>query len=397
MTDAGSSKGRDAGIAAGSIPIVISSYNRPNSLARILGSLLRAHYAHADVPLFISLDAGGPNGTREIAEAFEWPFGPKTVLARDRQLGMRDHAFACMDLLNETKHIIFLEDDSIVGHNYYDYAVEVARHMDCTDEIFAASLYAFDFCEFDGLRFAPVATGEDLFLMKSATTWAVLFTLGRWREFREWHSKFSKTNEGAKYIPHQVNNWPKTSWKKFINRYLSSENKYFLYPYVSQITHFADPGTHFDISSGNFQVPTMHSLSSKPLMLRCRLDNMVRYDEFWELEPPTDLVRHVGCDFECDLRRIKAPDQIRKNAIVTSRSASQSRRDYSNLLFPLELNCWNGLDGDILHLVHLGTDNFLEAANADVKAEDVRYYMKDIGFRREIMLVLDRISKKIGR
>lgn len=397
MTGVGLCRDRDASVADGPIPIVVSSYNRPHSLTRILGSLRQAHYTRTDVPLFISLDAGGPNGTREIAEAFEWPFGPKTVLARDRQLGMRDHAFACMDQLEVAEHIIFLEDDSVVGRNYYDYAIDIARHIGCSSEIFAASLYAFDFCEFDGLRFAPVVTGEDMFLMKSATTWGVLFARATWREFREWHRKFCMTNEGAAYVPRQVNDWPKTSWKKFLNRYLSCENRYFLYPYVSHLTHFADPGTHFQFGSGNFQVPTMHSLSNTSLNLRCELENMVRYDEFWELEPPAELVRQVGYDFECDLRRIKTPDQFRKTSILTSRPVSQSCRNYSNHLFPLELNCWNDFDGGAIHLVNRDTGGDVQSTNAGVKPEEVRYYMKDIGFRRELMLLSNRISRRFRR
>lgn len=377
------------------IPVVISSYNRPNSLRRILSSLLHAHYCHDAVPLLISLDAGGPNGTREIAEAFEWPFGPKTVVARDRQLGMRDHAFACMELLTDVDNIIFLEDDSWVGHNFYNFAVAAAECIDQSENVFAASLYAFDFCEFDGLRFAPVPTSEDLYLMKSATTWGVLFARSKWFNFREWHNQNQNLNTGAEYVPDSVNNWPKTSWKKFLNRYLSTNGMYFAYPYVSHLTHFADPGTHFSLASGNFQVPTMRNLSLKPFALRCDVGDMVSYDEFWELEPPMELVNHFGCEFECDLRRLKAPHQIRKAYVITSRAEVGYTRDFSGLLFPLESNCWTRIDGDILHLVDLSAGHILPLTKRSPKPDEVRYYMKDIGLKREFMLLFNRFQTKV--
>ena len=376
------------------IPIVVSAYNRADSLARILGSLARAHYPSVSIPLIISLDAGGPGGALEVAHAFDWPYGPKHVVPHPTQLGMRDHAFACVDRLEDYEQLIFLEDDSYVGQTFYQFALGVAAHLSADESLFAASLYAFDYCEFDGLSFAPLKTGEDMFLMKSASTWGVVFSRQQWRAFRDWHAHHKDGTRGAQFIPDAVNNWPKTSWKKFINRFLSDTNRYYVYPYASQLTHFGDRGTHFSADSGNFQVPTLHTGDQTMRPLRFALDRAVRYDEFWEMEPPESLKSALGCDFEMDLRRIKQPSQYRQPFVVTSRQPERFRRGFDNSLWPLEANVLAGSPGDLLRLFERSeTDAQLVSPSRATPAE-VRKYMKDIGARQELRLVWDRLKKR---
>ena len=375
------------------IPIVVSGYNRPEPLMRILGSLRRARYPHANVKLYISLDNAGPNGAREAAESFEWPHGTKHVLARQQHLGMRDHSFACMDLFEDSEHLVFLEDDSVVGRDFYHYAVQAARCMDQLDDVFAASLYAFDFCEYDGLKFSPVPTEEDFFVMKSATTWGVLFSRRCWLQFREWHKRHGRTDDWADHVPAMVNEWPATSWKKYINRYLSAQSKNFLYPYISHLSHFADPGTHFDEASDNFQVPVMLNNRHARRSLSCEADNLARYDEFWEIMPPAWLIAEVGIEFEFDLRRIKTSTQFRKDHVLTSRDVTAAVKSYDTSLFPLEMNVFEDRIGADLHLARAAD---VRAGGSDPTTQEIRKYMKNIGGRRELDLAADRILRKLG-
>lgn len=374
------------------IPIVVSGYNRPESLARILKSLRQARYLTAQIPLFISLDQGGPNGAREVAEAFEWPFGHKTVLARGSHFGMRDHAFACMDLFGDSDYLVFLEDDSFVGRDFYTYVTAAASCMDRLDRVFATSLYAFDFCEFDGLRFAPVPTEQDFFLIKSATTWGVLFSKQRWFEFRAWHEQHAGESAWATYVPEQVNAWPETSWKKHINHYLSATDLYFLYPYTSRLTHFADIGTHFGCASRNFYVPMAYDLNCPRRQLSCEWENLVRYDEFWEFIPPAQFCTDIGFEFECDLRRLKSTKQFRSQFVLTSRPVLTTRHSFAATMFPLEANLLENLSGGVLNLAP--AIDIASAHQAHSPAE-IRGYMKDIGARRELTLAVDTIFRKL--
>ncbi|HEX9012489.1 MAG TPA: hypothetical protein VF813_03195, partial [Anaerolineaceae bacterium] len=62
--------------------IVISAYNRPSALARLLASIDRGHYPDAhQIPLVISIDqAGAFPKVVEAARSFPWDHGPKEIL-----------------------------------------------------------------------------------------------------------------------------------------------------------------------------------------------------------------------------------------------------------------------------------------------------------------------------
>ena len=63
--------------------IVVCAYNRPYALQRLLRSLQAAYYPPGKpVPLHISIDhAETPAvwAVQEVAEGFDWPYGPKQV------------------------------------------------------------------------------------------------------------------------------------------------------------------------------------------------------------------------------------------------------------------------------------------------------------------------------
>ena len=79
--------------------IVVTAYNRPRSLKRILASIAGMKAA-ADVPLIISIDNKAPDNqdVLAIANDFKWPFGEKEVIYRPEHMGLRKHILACGDL-----------------------------------------------------------------------------------------------------------------------------------------------------------------------------------------------------------------------------------------------------------------------------------------------------------
>ncbi|MBI3176825.1 MAG: hypothetical protein HYZ35_02430, partial [Chloroflexi bacterium] len=108
--------------------IVLSAYNRPQALERLLASLQKAAYpAEGGIPLVISID-GGKNGihpeVRNVAEQFVWPFGPKEVLCHERHLGLVGHVLFCGGLTGTYGDVIFLEDDLLVSPVFYAYATQ---------------------------------------------------------------------------------------------------------------------------------------------------------------------------------------------------------------------------------------------------------------------------------
>ena len=92
--------------------IVVVTYNRPDSLTRLLGSLSKARYPDG-VPLVISIDGGG-NRERKVvktAEEFPWPHGKKKVICHEKNLGLREHILSCGDLTERYDSEILLGID----------------------------------------------------------------------------------------------------------------------------------------------------------------------------------------------------------------------------------------------------------------------------------------------
>ena len=71
--------------------IVISAYNRPVALKRLLLSLSKAVYPQGNqIRLVISIDHGEEAAYQkvvDIAKAFEWTCGPKEVIEQNEHLG----------------------------------------------------------------------------------------------------------------------------------------------------------------------------------------------------------------------------------------------------------------------------------------------------------------------
>ncbi|MCZ8284392.1 MAG: glycosyltransferase, partial [Bacteroidia bacterium] len=55
--------------------IVVSAYNRPHALQRLLHSIAAAHYESRDITLIISIDQSESGSVNAIAENFRWEHG----------------------------------------------------------------------------------------------------------------------------------------------------------------------------------------------------------------------------------------------------------------------------------------------------------------------------------
>ena len=149
--------------------IIIATYNRPNSLSRILKSIVKARYCNVkDIRLVISIDGGGDNFEEvcEIADKFDWKVGEKLVIKHEHNLGLRNHIIYCGDLSKEYGDIILLEDDLFVSPNFYLFATSSLNYYRGSKRIAGISLYAYEFNENAGLAFKPMKSGRILFLCK---------------------------------------------------------------------------------------------------------------------------------------------------------------------------------------------------------------------------------------
>src|SRR6188768_3670403 len=89
--------------------IVVSAYNREQSLLRLLSSLEQGEYPNSRVTLVISIDKGDNKDVIQAAEAFKWRHGEKRIIQHQQHLGLREHILSCGDLTKEYGNIILFE------------------------------------------------------------------------------------------------------------------------------------------------------------------------------------------------------------------------------------------------------------------------------------------------
>ena len=225
--------------------IVVVAYNRPDALRRLLRSLAALHGA-VNVPLVISIDAGGEQFGQVVAVAqqFEWPLGEKRVLVRERPFGLINHVFACGDLATEFGAIILLEDDLVVSPQAYRYAAASLDFYADDPQIAGISLNALWFHGITHEPFTPYLDDGDVFFMQIAWFQGQAYSQKQWAAFRHWQetAKTAVLPTGPMHELFQT--FPATDWFPLKTKFLVQTNRFYVFPRESLSTNFGDSGTH---------------------------------------------------------------------------------------------------------------------------------------------------------
>ncbi len=261
--------------------IVVVGYNRPHALNGLLTGLLVVKYQHTEVPLVISIDGGGDPAVTQLAEAFNWPFGNKTVINRPEQLGLKAHILACGGLAKEYGSIILLEDDLEVSPSFYTFATHAINQYQTDKLVAGVSLYSYGTTENNYIDFAPHSDGLDAYLMQFPSSWGQAWTAEQWAGFEGWLN--NQTGNEKNNLPPYIQRWGRNSWKKLFAQYLISSGKYFVYPKVSFTTNKGFAGTHFALHLTLFDVPLYNGA---PLTLPPSSE-MQRFNALFEMEQAT--------------------------------------------------------------------------------------------------------------
>lgn len=334
------------------IPIVVSAYDRPEALARLLASLSRAEYPNGSVKLIVSIDGGGPPEVAETAQAFTWPSGDKEVVCHESNLGLREHILFCGNLSKDYDGIILLEDDLYVSPAFYRYAEHAARHYRECEEVAGIALYSPSFNELSFLPFYPLHDGSDTYFMQLACSWGQLWLRSHWQGFLDWYDK-NKIQDLSDdvTVPYGVRIWPDTSWKKYFIKYLIEKDRYFVYPRQSLTTNFGDKGKHHT-GTGLFQVPLLRQESS-PYTFNDFKESYVKYDAFGEILPEalSRLCPHLADkDFVVDLYGVKERDCYTGEYVLTTKRCERSLLSFCRCLLPIEYNIIDNIAGDDIFL-----------------------------------------------
>lgn len=360
--------------------IIVLTYNRVNTVERLLRSLESAYYEEFDgqIKLIISIDFSGSNELLNTIEKFKWSHGEIEIIKHTKHLGLKSHLLSCGDLTSLYERIILLEDDLAVSPYFYKYAVNALNYYEESENIGGISLYNHSYNESAKLPFLKIHDESDIYFLQIAASWGQAWTKRQWTNFRTWYSKnqFIRNEDN---LPEDVIAWPKTSWKKHFIKYLVETDKYFVYPRVSYTTNFGDAGAHHR-GTNVFQVPL--SLSRNDFHFKKLSESLSVYDSHCELLP--SIYKKLNSDlqnynFESDLYGVKKIAKIKSEYILTSRKSKFGKtiKSFDILMKPMELNIKYNIQGDFIHLVELNKNDKLILTRSQ-KLKFYEYFYKSI-------------------
>lgn len=375
------------------IAIVCVTYNRLNSLKRLLSSLERMYFDDIPQSLIISVDKSNTSEVEDFAKSYNWRFGDYKCITHETNLGLRKHILSIGTLLDsEYDAVIVLEDDITVSPNMIRYARAcVDKYYD--DELIAGiSLYRPVVNTNCMLPFDPVKSEYDVFLSNRAISWGQIWMKKQWTSFMAWYNK-NNDDFNLEYLPQNINRWNKKSWLKYHVRYCIENNKYFVYPYFGMSTNNNEAGVHASSSDTLYQ--------SILLGLPCSSFNLpdsslieVRYDGFME---PKFLLTYLGIKDEelcVDILGSKPSCLYKKYLLTTKSLPYKVIKRFDLALRPVELNIiFDRCSKDGRLFLY---DTSEKGTNPNIKNNDLTRYQYYFGcsfYQIHKMLSTTRIAK----
>ena len=371
-----------------SIAIVAVTYNRLDSLRRLLLSLERADYNQESPTLIISIDKSSTDTIEKFADAYNWPFGILIVDKHDTNLGLRRHMLSLGKWFDRFDAIVVLEDDIVVSPGFYSYTRQCVEHYYANDRIAGISLYNFEVNYQTGTPFQPIHNGQDVFFMNCAMSWGEVWMKESWNKFYEWY-KVNEDFAPSDYIPQRLFEFGPKSWLKYHTRYCIEQDLLFVYPYVSLSTNNGDAGTHNTTGSTQYQTN----------LLRGKIDSYrfpdsfnaaVIYDGFFE---NVSIYKSLGFSKESlciDLYATSLNRQRKRYWLTPSIANYRIVKSYGISYRPIEVNVLVDNLGNDLFLYD--TDVSENNQNVDRKRsfsflyhlDNMIFHIRDYGFARII-------------
>lgn len=330
-------------------PIVVVTYNRPKSLARLLGSLSKAIFS-SKVELIISIDNSGNDDVFKIAEEFNWEFGSKRIIKREVRMGLRKHILSCGDFSEEYGSVIVLEDDLVVSPFFYEYTQRTLDFYSEDSGIGGISLYTHNTNIHTKKPFIPLDDNTDVFFLQFPSSWGQAWTRGQWRMFKGWYAANEMISDSDP-IPLNVKQWPDSSWLKHFTNYLVATNKLFVYPRISLTTNFSDVGEHIAVKKYEYQRALQ--VVKRDYRLISRDSAIAAYDVYFEILPDY-LRRLTGMpelnDCTIDLYGIKEFRYIKTKYLLSTKICWNPIKNIGRNLRPVELNIIESVPGSSIFL-----------------------------------------------
>ena len=348
--------------------IVVIAYNRDKALKRLLQSIARAEYPDDDIRLVISIDKSDNEKVANIADEFEWKFGEKIVLKRDKNMGLKAHVLSCGDLTAQYGSVIMLEDDLYVSKAFYQYSIKALEFCEADDRIAGISLYNHLLNVHAREPFEAINDGYDNWYFQFASSWGQAFSKDQWDGFKKYMIENGGKDIVADNVPLNVSSWSAKSWLKYYIKYMIENDLYFLYPRVSLTTNFSEEGTHADSASDDLQV-AMLSGAKASWNFSTLDESESKYDAFFEnvglKKVIAGIINDVSegniakSDIVVDLYGYKSATSKLNGAKYLLTSAARNNRivkKYGRHFRPIDANIAENLEGEEFFLYDLSSD-----------------------------------------
>ncbi|RNC88697.1 MAG: glycosyltransferase [Allomuricauda sp.] len=377
--------------------IVVVAFNRPRSLQRLLDSLQLAFYPAQDIPLIISIDKCDTNqDVLDIAEHFDWKFGPKEVHYQEKNLGLRDHVMQCGDLTKQFGAIIMLEDDLFVSPNFYYYTLNALHFSSDKLRIGGISLYNHQLNVHTNKNFQPIEDGYDNWYFQFASSWGQAWNAKQWKSFKEWYQTTPKIDSNTR-IPEYVRGWSEKSWLKYFIAFLVAEDRYFIYPKIALTTNFSDTGTHVGEDSTAFQLPLLYA-HKKEYHFSKLSESCAVYDAYYENTALAEKLQIPKQDLCLDLQAYKNVDTLdgERFLLTTQHLNFRILKKMACSLKPIDANVLQDLEGEDIFLydLHIREPNTFIRSN---KSRMLTYNFKYIYLNEALTIVMSQLRGKFKR
>jgi len=334
-------------------------YNRPESMRRLLTSVVSAKYDDNDINLIISIDESNKSGEVEaVAKEFEWNYGHKEILRYPKRLGLKEHCLRCGDLSLKYGAVIFLEDDVVVAPGYYRYTKAAVNHYKDNPDVFCISLYYDNWFSTYHIDFKPAFNGYDTFLAIFEESHGQCWMSKGWSEFREWLEAHPNTESiYNKDVGLSVYKWnPEKSWSRFVCFYITENRKFYVLPYHSYATNMTDVGVHAAVSTDISQ--TALSEDTRTVFRFGELDNSVVYDPHAErIDRFVDSVAGINIEAIClDLNGAKYDWEGYDYILTTKHLPYEIIVQFGINMEPIENNIRYNVPGTAIRLYKVPND-----------------------------------------
>lgn len=330
--------------------IVVVTYNRIDSLKRLLKSIQDAYYEDNDITLILSIDYSNVNEkVLQVAEAFEWNHGEKRIVNHLNNLGLRKHILECGDYSNEYGAVIILEDDLVVAPDFYNYVKKAQEYYKEDEHIAGVALYSHEWNGYVRRSFVPIIKDGDVFFGQFSISWGQSWSKKQWNNFKEWyitHQELAVQDN----MPENICNWSEKSWGKYFAYYILEKNKYYVVPYEAMSTCFSEAGVHIKNITLDHQVRLRYG---KREYFFVKFNEGVHYDIFFENQ---DLIEYLkkytnGSNEICiNLYGNKKITEGYKYVLTLKRMKGKLLKSFGMQMRPMEMNVLYEIEGEDIFL-----------------------------------------------